>query len=69
MNMWILVETEVGPTRINSNSICAYQKPTDQPPNGESLLIYTLDNTLFDVNKNCDEVIEILDAHFMITAQ
>ena len=41
MNMWILVETEVGPTRINTDAICAYQKPKEQPNNGESLLIYT----------------------------
>jgi hypothetical protein len=67
MNMWILVETEVGPTRINTDTICAYQKPTDQPTPGESLLIYTSDNTLFDVNKNCDKIIDILDNHFNIS--
>jgi|TARA_B110000467_G_C18335392_1_gene497138 hypothetical protein len=67
MNMWILVETEVGPTRINTNAICAYQKPKEQPNNGESLLIYTSDNTLFDVNKNCENIIQILDNHFDIS--
>ena len=69
MNTWILVETEVGPTRINTGAFCAYQKPIGQSSGNESLLIYTSDNTLFDVNKDCEAIINTLDNHFNIISE
>ena len=48
MSEWIKVVTEGGITRIKMKAICAYQITEDET----QLLIYTKDNSLFQVTKD-----------------
>ena len=64
MSKWIRAMTDLGPTRIRVQSICAYQYIKEEADEGEVLLIYTADNTLFEVHENVPGVLEILDTHF-----
>ena len=45
MSMWIKAMTDLGPTRIRVQSICAYQFIKEEGGEGEVLLIYTADKT------------------------
>ena len=62
MSEWIKVVTEGGITRINMKAICAYQITEDET----QLLIYTKDNSLFQVTKDAGLNFELLDSHFKI---
>ena len=62
MSDWIKVVTEGGITRIKMKAICAYQITEDEA----QLLIYTKDNSLFQVTKDAESNFELLDAHFKI---
>tara|TARA_Y100000768_G_C23666844_1_gene535842 strand:+ start:283 stop:495 length:213 start_codon:yes stop_codon:yes gene_type:complete len=64
MSMWIRAMTDLGPTRIRVQSICAYQYIKEESGEGEVLLIYTADNTLFEIHENVSEVLETLDNNF-----
>ena len=54
--------TEGGITRIKMKAICAYQITEDEA----QLLIYTKDNSLFQVTKEAGLNFELLDSHFKI---
>ncbi|MDP6328527.1 MAG: hypothetical protein QGG22_01740 [Candidatus Thalassarchaeaceae archaeon] len=56
--------TDLGPTRIRVQSICAYQYIKEESGEDEVLLIYTADNTLFEIHENVSEVLETLDNNF-----
>ena len=60
MSNWIKVTTEGGITRIRMDAICAYQASDD----GEKLLIYTKDNSLFEITDEIMSTIDILDSEF-----
>ncbi len=62
MTNWIKAVTEVGMTRIRMDAICAYQ----EIDNEAKMLIYTSDNTLFEVIENCDDITRILDSNFNV---
>jgi hypothetical protein len=62
MSDWIKVVTEGGITRIKMKAICAYQITEDET----QLLIYTKDNSLFQVTKDAGLNFELLDSHFKI---
>tara|TARA_B100001113_G_C20930708_1_gene544278 strand:- start:578 stop:784 length:207 start_codon:yes stop_codon:yes gene_type:complete len=62
--MWIRAMTDLGPTRIRVQSICAYQYIKEESGEDEVLLIYTADNTLFEIHENVSEVLETLDNNF-----
>ena len=62
MSDWIKVVTEGGITRIKMKAICAYQITEDK----SQLLIYTKDNSLFQVTKDAKASFESLDSHFKI---
>jgi hypothetical protein len=62
--MWIKAMTDLGPTRIRVQSICAYQYIEEQGSESEVLLIYTADNTLFEIHEDVSEISEILDSTF-----
>ena len=62
MSDWIKVVTEGGITRIKMKAICAYQITEDM----NQLLIYTKDNSLFQVTKDAKASFESLDSHFKI---
>jgi hypothetical protein len=62
MTNWIKAVTEVGMTRIRMDAICAYQ----EIDNETKMLIYTSDNTLFEVIENCDDITRILDSNFNV---
>ena len=62
MSEWIKVVTEGGITRIKMKAICAYQITKDET----QLLIYTKDNSLFQVTKDAGLNFELLDSHFKI---
>ncbi|MEK9865324.1 MAG: hypothetical protein VW544_02990 [Euryarchaeota archaeon] len=62
MSDWIKVVTEGGITRIKMKAICAYQITEDM----SQLLIYTKDNSLFQVTKDAKASFESLDSHFKI---
>ena len=62
MSEWIKVVTEGGITRIKMKAICAYQITEDET----QLLIYTKDNSLFQVTKDAGLNFELLDSHFKI---
>ncbi|MGB0164033.1 MAG: hypothetical protein ACPF9I_01265 [Candidatus Thalassarchaeaceae archaeon] len=62
MSDWIKVVTEGGITRIKMKAICAYQITEDM----SQLLIYTKDNSLFQVTKDAKANFESLDSHFKI---
>ncbi|MAH98358.1 MAG: hypothetical protein CMA12_03265 [Euryarchaeota archaeon] len=62
MTSWIKAMTEVGMTRIRMDAICAYQE-TD---GGRKLLVYTKDNSLFEIVEEIEATISILDSEFSI---
>ena len=62
--MWIKAMTDVGPTRIRVQSICAYQHIIEHDNESEVLLIYTADNTLFEIHENVTGLLEMLDSKF-----
>ena len=62
MSDWIKVVTEGGITRIKMKAICAYQITEDM----SQLLIYTKDNSLFQVTEDAKANFESLDSHFKI---
>jgi len=64
MTKWINAMTEIGMTRIRMDAICAYQSIKSEAGNSDSLLIYTSDNTLFEIIDNAEEIAGILDSNF-----
>lgn len=60
MSDWIKVTTEGGITRIRTDAICAYQASDD----GKKLLIYTKDNSLFEITDDIMSTLGILDSKF-----
>ncbi|MBL6882810.1 hypothetical protein OAR30_00755 [Euryarchaeota archaeon] len=64
MSMWIKAMTDLGPTRIRVQSICAYQHIIEHDNESEVLLIYTADNTLFEIHENVTGLLEMLDSNF-----
>ena len=62
--MWIKAMTDLGPTRIRVQSICAYQHILEHDNESEVLLIYTADNTLFEIHENVTGLLEMLDSNF-----
>jgi hypothetical protein len=56
--------TDLGPTRIRVQSICAYQHIIEHDNESEVLLIYTADNTLFEIHENVTGLLEMLDSNF-----
>jgi hypothetical protein len=64
MSMWIKAMTDLGPTRIRVQSICAYQHILEHDNESEVLLIYTADNTLFEIHENVTGLLEMLDSNF-----
>jgi|TARA_B100001996_G_scaffold300617_1_gene241077 hypothetical protein len=62
--MWIKAMTDLGPTRIRVQSICAYQYIEEQDNESEVLLIYTADNTLFEIHEDVSKISGILDSTF-----
>ena len=63
MTKWINAMTEIGMTRIRMDAICAYQSIKGEDGDSESLLIYTADNTLFEIIENSEEIAGILDSN------
>ena len=59
---WIKVVTEIGTTRIRLKSICAYQTNED----ASKLLIYTKDNSLFQISEDVEDKFKLLDSEFKI---
>ena len=64
MTKWIKAMTDIGMTRIRMDAICAYQSGQDEGGDSQALLIYTSDNTLFEIIENIDELVGILDSTF-----
>ncbi|MCP2502606.1 MAG: hypothetical protein NLN66_00930 [Candidatus Thalassarchaeaceae archaeon] len=64
MSMWIRAMTDLGPTRIRVQTICAYQFIEKHENEAEVLLIYTADNTLFEIHENVSGLLELLDSTF-----
>ena len=64
MSMVIKAMTDLGPTRIRVQSICAYQHIIEHDNESEVLLIYTADNTLFEIHENVTGLLEMLDSKF-----
>lgn len=62
--MWIRAMTDLGPTRIRVQTICAYQFIEKHENEAEVLLIYTADNTLFEIHENVSGLLELLDSTF-----
>ena len=62
--MWIKAMTDLGPTRIRVQSICAYQHILEHDNESEVILIYTADNTLFEIHENVTGLLEMLDSNF-----
>ena len=62
--MWIKAMTDLGPTRLRVQSICAYQHIIEHDNESEVLLIYTADNTLFEIHENVTGLLEMLDSKF-----
>ena len=60
MTNWIKAMTAVGMTRIRMDAICAYQEKDD----GSKLLVYTKDNSLFEIVEEIEATINILDSEF-----
>tara|TARA_B100000579_G_scaffold48008_1_gene33524 strand:- start:1643 stop:1834 length:192 start_codon:yes stop_codon:yes gene_type:complete len=60
MTGWIKAMTEVGMTRIKMDAICAYQETED----GGKLLVYTKDNSLFEIVKDTQATMDKLDSEF-----
>ena len=64
MTNWIRAMTDIGMTRIRMDAICAYQSIDNDRGDSKSLLIYTSDNTLFEIIDNIDELVGVLDSSF-----
>ena len=64
MRMWIKAMTDLGPPRIRVQSLCAYQHIIEHDNESEVLLIYTADNTLFEIHENVTGLLEMLDSNF-----
>ena len=64
MSMWIRAMTDLGPTRIRVQTICAYLFIEEHENEAEVLLIYTADNTLFEIHENVSGLLELLDSNF-----
>ena len=62
MTSWIMTMTEVGLTRIRLDAICAYQ----EIDKGTKLLVYTKDNSLFEIVEDIASTIAELDSEFNI---
>lgn len=62
MTDWIMAMTEVGRTRIRMDAICAYQEIDE----GKKLLVYTQDNSLFEIVEDISNIISKLDSEFGI---
>ena len=62
--MWIKAMTDLGPTRIRVQSICAYQHIIEHDNESEVLLISTADYTLFVIQVNVTVLLEMLDSNF-----
>tara|TARA_B100000683_G_scaffold273898_1_gene320629 strand:+ start:730 stop:921 length:192 start_codon:yes stop_codon:yes gene_type:complete len=60
MTGWIKAMTEGGMTRIKMDAICAYQETED----GGKLLVYTKDNSLFEIVDDIQSTIDKLDNEF-----
>jgi len=63
MTDWIKVVTDIGMTRIRLDAICAYQETSDE----ETILIYTSDDTIFEVIENCKAITKKLDTNFNVS--
>jgi hypothetical protein len=64
MTKWIMAMTDIGMTRIRMDAICAYQSISNDGTDSQALLIYTSDNTLFEIIDNIDELVGVLDSTF-----
>ena len=62
MTNWIKAMTEGGMTRIRMDAICAYQETED----GGKLLVYTKDNSLFEIVDDIQAILEKLDSEFEV---
>ena len=62
MTSWIKAMTEGGITRIRLSAICAYQETAD----GSKLLVYTRDNSLFEIVEDIEATISKLDSEFNV---
>jgi hypothetical protein len=62
MTNWIMAMTEVGMTRIRMDAICAYQ----EIDGGRKLLVYTQDNSLFEIVEDITTITSKLDSEFNI---
>jgi hypothetical protein len=56
-----MAKTEGGMTRIRLDAICAYQEME-----GSKLLVYTQDNSLFEIIEDIASTISKLDSEFSI---
>ena len=54
--------TEGGMTRIRLDAICAYQ----EAGGGSKLLVYTRDNSLFEIIEDIEATISKLDSEFNV---
>tara|TARA_B100000902_G_scaffold230973_1_gene219106 strand:+ start:330 stop:521 length:192 start_codon:yes stop_codon:yes gene_type:complete len=63
MTSWIKAMTEGGMTRIRMDAICAYQ----ESDGGRKLLVYTRDNSLFEIIEDIESTTEILDSEFDVS--
>ena len=59
---WIMAMTEGGMTRIRMDAICAYQ----EIDGGRKLLVYTQDNSLFEIVEDIATITSKLDSEFSI---
>ncbi|MCH1591965.1 MAG: hypothetical protein L7R66_03120 [Candidatus Thalassarchaeaceae archaeon] len=62
MTGWIVAMTEGGLTRIRMDAICAYQ----ESDGGTKLLVYTRDNSLFEIVEDIEDMIAKLDSEFSV---
>ena len=62
--MWIKAMTDLGPTRIRVQSICAYQHIIEHDNESEVLLIYTAVNSIFENHEIVTGLFEILVSKF-----
>ncbi|MDG1540743.1 MAG: hypothetical protein P8Q46_04245 [Candidatus Thalassarchaeaceae archaeon] len=62
MTNWIKAMTEGGMTRIRLDAICAYQKTNG----GSKLLVYTKDNSLFEIVEEIEATVSKLDSEFSV---
>ena len=60
MTGWIKVMTEGGMTRIRMDAICEYQETGD----GGKLLVYTKDNSLFEIVEGIQATMNKIDSEF-----